>query len=257
MIFLLISLFFSSLQARIAVYGDTRGGEAVHASIVQAVKGFEPHLVLHTGDLSSNGKTDEEFAVVKSIIAPLAPVEFYPVRGNHERDEALFLKHFPQLKDSSRYVLERDSLVFIVLDSSKDLKPGSEQVTWLQTQLQAAKDKPAILLLHHPVWSSGAHGDELGLRAWLPLLLAESSVRAVISGHEHSYERSESEGITYLVTGGGGAPFRDARKPNPHSRIFIQAHHFLILERDGLLLRGKVYDPESALLDSFSIKLRP
>lgn len=248
-------LLIPGLEARIAIYGDTRGGEEVHASIVQALTGLAPDLVFHTGDLSSHGRSPQEFEVFKAIIEPLGSVDFYPVRGNHERDEKLLLSYFPQLQGSTRYIVRRDSLVFVALDSTHDLKPGSEQFNWLKENLLAHQDRPIILLMHHPVFSSGAHGDELGLSLWLPHLLEGSSVKAVISGHEHSYERSEFGGIHYLVSGGGGAPFRTARNPNPHSKLFVISHHFLILDPEATKLKVRVLTPDLNLLDSFDIEL--
>ena len=245
----------TNLEARIAIYGDTRGDNATHARVVKAISTFSPDLVFHTGDLSTQGKSADEFDAFKSVIKALGNAEFYPVRGNHERDEQLFLSYFTQLCGSSRYVLERDSLVFIALDSSIGIKPGSEQLVWLQQQLSRHQDQPVILLVHHPVFSSGAHGDELGLGVWLPALLENSSVKAVISGHEHSYERSEYQGIPYLVSGGGGSPFRETRNPNPYSRLFIISHHFIIMDREGPVLKCRVFDPDLKLLDSFDIDL--
>jgi len=251
----LIALLLSGLSARIAIYGDTRGDDATHALVVIAISTFAPDLVFHTGDLSSKGKSAAEYDNFKAIIKDLGKTEFYPVRGNHERDEQLFLSSFPQLQSSTRYLLERDSLVFIALDSTLELKPGSDQLNWLREQLAKHHDQAVILLLHHPVFSSGAHGDELGLGVWLPTLLEGSSVIAVISGHEHSYERSAYQGIYYLVSGGGGSPFREKRNPNPHSKVFVISHHFIVMDRQGPILEVRVLKPDLTELDSFEIKL--
>jgi len=133
-----------------------------------------------------------------------------------------------------------------------DLSPGSAQFNWLQKQLK--ENIPSLLILHHPVFSSGEHSDELGLQLFLPELLQKSSVKAVFSAHDHNYERSEFKGITYIVTGGGGAPLREKEHANPYSLVFIKTHHYLIGEREGKSIIFKVYNLDNNIIDSFTIK---
>jgi len=47
----------------------------------------------------------------------------------------------------------------------------------------------------------------------------------VLSGHEHSYERLEVDGIPYIVNGSGGAALRGFGRPLPESRARDAAHH--------------------------------
>ncbi|MDP2400532.1 MAG: metallophosphoesterase, partial [Actinomycetota bacterium] len=134
--------------------------------------------------------------------------------------------------------------------------PESEQYKWLERELAANTQIPAITIIHHPVFSSGAHGDELGLALFLPALFERHNVRAVFSGHDHNYERSEFGGIAYITTGGGGAPLRDAKHANPHSIIFQKEHHYCIGERIEDMLFFEVYDLSGDVLDDFLIHLR-
>ena len=152
--------------------------------------------------MNSSGKNQKEYDTFYQIISPLTQFgEFYPARGNHEKDLSLFLKNFPYLNGSSYYTVMYDSIRFIILDSVLDLSPTSEQYCWLHKQLQ--EKIPSLLILHHPVFSSGEHSDELGLQLFLPERLQQSSVKVVFSAHDHNYERSEYNNITYIVTGGG------------------------------------------------------
>jgi hypothetical protein len=59
----------------------------------------------------------------------------------------------------------------------------------------------------------------------------------VIAGHVHNYERHEHGGVTYFVTGGGGArPYLIPRQPG--DPLFGKAvnYHYLLVEVD----RGKM-----------------
>jgi len=254
--FLIIFLFTflgASLEARFAIYGDTRSSPEIHQQVVQQIVLHQPEATFHTGDLNSSGKTQKEYDNFLQIISPLCQISrFFPARGNHEKDLSLFLQNFPFLNGSSYYTVYQDSIRFIILDSVLDLSPGSEQFNWLQKQLK--EDIPTLLILHHPVFSSGEHSDELGLQLFLPELLQKSSVKAVFSAHDHNYERSEFKGITYIVTGGGGAPLREKEHANPYSLVFIKTHHYLIGEREGKSIIFKVYNLDNKILDSFTIK---
>ena len=254
--FLIIFLFTflgASLEARFAIYGDTRSSPEIHQQVVQQIVLHKPEATFHTGDLNSSGKTQKEYDNFLQIISPLCQISrFSPARGNHEKDLSLFLQNFPFLNGSSYYTVYQDSIRFIILDSVLDLSPGSEQFNWLQKQLK--EDIPTLLILHHPVFSSGEHSDELGLQLFLPELLQKSSVKAVFSAHDHNYERSEFKGITYIVTGGGGAPLREKEHANPYSLVFIKTHHYLIGEREGKSIIFKVYNLDNKILDSFTLK---
>ncbi len=254
--FLIIFLFTflgASLEARFAIYGDTRSSPEIHQQVVQQIVLHKPEATFHTGDLNSSGKTQKEYDNFLQIISPLCQISrFFPARGNHEKDLSLFLQNFPFLNGSSYYTVYQDSIRFIILDSVLDIAPGSEQFNWLQKQLK--EDIPTLLILHHPVFSSGEHSDELGLQLFLPELLQKSSVKAVFSAHNHNYERSEFKGITYIVTGGGGAPLREKEHENPYSLVFIKTHHYLIGEREGKSIIFKVYNLDNKIIDSFTIK---
>lgn len=251
---LLLILLPSLLSARIAIYSDTQYNDAVHSQIVEAAVAQKPDLAVICGDLSTKGRSQEDYDNWKQIAAPLlnlCPV--YPARGNHDKDLALFLANFPALGGNAYYTVEHDSLLLVILDSNQDLRPGSPQYLWLKAMLQ--KDLPALLFMHHPVFSSGMHGDELGLQLFLPALLEGSSVRAVFSGHDHSYERSVYQGISYIVSGGAGGKLRGKKNANPYRKIFKSKHHFLIGERRGEQLGFRVFDLKGKLLDRFSLGL--
>jgi len=248
----LLTFLVVGLDARFAIYGDTRSNPKIHQQIVQQIVSRKPESVFHTGDLNSSGKTQKEYDNFLQIISPISQsARFFPARGNHEKDLTLFLQNFPYLNGSSYYTVFQDGIRFIVLDSVLELSPGSEQFSWLQKQLK--EDIPSMLILHHPVFSSGEHSDELGLQLFLPVLLQNTSVKAVFSAHDHNYERSEFKGITYIVTGGGGAPLREKVHENPYSLVFVKTHHYLIGEREDKSIIFKVFNLDDELIDSFTI----
>jgi len=251
---LFVFLWLSSfLSARIAIYSDTQLNDEVHQDIITEIAARKPDIAFLNGDLTSKGQTQTQFDNWRSISEPLSSIcRIYPAKGNHERDKALFLQNFPYLEGNTWYTVDHDSLTCIVLDTTSDLKPGSEQYSWLRGVL-AGLTKPALLFMHHPVFSSGMHGDELGLSLFLPDLLTHSRVIAVFSGHDHSYERSVFDGVTYVVTGGGGGTLREAARENPYRVCFNMVHHYLIADELADRLDLFVYSLTGELIDSFSL----
>lgn len=246
-----------AIQARVGIYSDSRDGDAIHARIVASIASHNPMAVFHGGDLCATGTRQAEYDSFLLAVSPLdSSTEFFPTRGNHDKDKALFLKNFPQCGGSAYYSVTRDSIRWVVLDSNESLKPKSEQYRWLESTLQAETGLSLIVLMHHPVFSSGAHGSTPGLSLYLPPLFEEYGVKAVFSGHDHSYEHSEFNGIHYIVSGGGGSPLRDTRQPNPYSQLFANTHHYIILDMEGGALQVQAFALDGSKLHSLRIPLR-
>jgi acid phosphatase type 7 len=121
----------------------------------------------------------------------------------------------------------------------------SPEGRWLRRDLAAHHRRCSIAFMHHPRFSSGAHGGSLAvLPLWRPLLTA--GVDVVISGHDHDYERfapqtagglrSTRHGIREFVVGTGGAPLRQLGVIRRNSQARSTKTHgvlVLALERNG------------------------
>jgi acid phosphatase type 7 len=246
------------LTALTVVYGDSRSQPEIHKQIIQQIVKYKPKAVFHTGDMVSLGLRQSEYDELFANLKPITDIsKFYPVIGNHERNSKLYLSNFPGLKDSTYYTTVEDSIVWIILDTTIKIGPGSTQYKWLQATLEENKTKPMIILQHHPVFSSGEHGDELGLSFFMPALLANYPVLAVFCGHDHMYERSEYKGQYYIVTGGGGAPLYNASSRNDKSKKIYLGYNFCVLDYKNGVLNVKVYIIDGKLLEEFNAPFRP
>jgi len=254
---MLFVLLCQTGTARVIIYGDTRSQPEVHEKLVEQMLPWEATTIFHTGDLVSKGVKQEEYDAFFQIVEPLMlKAELYPVKGNHERDRKLFLQNFPELNEHTWFCLEADSLIWIGLDSTTKLSPGSEQYQWLVRQLNMNKSRNIVILLHHCVYSSGEHGDELGLNLWLPDLLERFPVLAVFNGHDHMYEKSFRNHIWYITTAGGGAPLYEAKSRNDYSLKICRQYHFCVADVVGNQLKVNVYGSNGEFLDSFSAELK-
>ena len=209
---------------RFAVYGDMRyPGHQAHRAVVEALAREAPPLVINTGDLTDVGTEESNWQRYFDITAPLgaiAPV--IPVLGNHDaaRGGAGALKTwelFDMPKPAPPFYtsFELGGVHFIALDTNDG---GDAQRDWLQDDLARARRHHAravFAFCHEPPWSHGLHGDSHRMiRDYAPLLVA-GHVDVLFCGHDHIYERgvgaTPKGKLTYIVTGGGGAPLYNPR----------------------------------------------
>jgi hypothetical protein len=105
----------------------------------------------------------------------------------------------------------------------------SPMVTWLKQDLAANPRTCTLAYFHHPLFSSGKHGNVPRMRAtWNALYAANADV--VVNGHDHNYERfapqnpsgtlDTARGIREFVVGTGGGSLRpfDVIKANSQAR---------------------------------------
>lgn len=167
------------------------------ASAVEAVLRLEPgpDVVIVSGDLVE-GAQDREYERIKEVLAPLGmPVHVLP--GNHDDREGLH-RHFGVPGEGGapvQYAAELGPVRLLVLDSTV---PGREhgeldagRLEWLDAELSAAPERPALIAVHHPPLTTGAPAidaialrDE-GRRALGEVLKRHPQVLKVIAGHVH------------------------------------------------------------------------
>jgi predicted phosphodiesterase len=228
------------------VMGDTRSDAESHRRVVERMAQEVPDFVLGTGDMVDDGSQQDQWQQFFDVEHRLLRDNvFFPAVGNHDRQgrgrTADSFRAFFSVPDNGGdseryYAFSYASARVLVLDSNEYSFALSDQTAWLERELIAARQGPAVrhvfAVMHHPPFSISVHGGAVDLRErWTPLF-EKYQVSAVFSGHDHVYERAEHNGIRYFVSGGGGAPLYP-RQPDA-SRIdaaavkkFERAFHFL------------------------------
>ena len=164
---------------------------------VEHLNGLDPlpDLVLATGDLTESGQ-DAQYAHLDRLLAPLrAPVVLLP--GNHD-DRAALRHAFPAQRweqDTKRlhHVIDDHPMRLVLLDSVIPGLPGGrlgrDQLAWLEDILQAKRERPTVIAVHHPPFRTGiAHMDGMGLEDGEELAAVvgrHDNVHAVLCGHLH------------------------------------------------------------------------
>lgn len=91
------------------------------------------------------------------------------------------------------------------------------------------------------------------VREALVPLFVRHGVNLVFNGHDHAYERSVVSDVTYVVSGGGGAPLYGPQGDNPHSLTFTSAHHAVSVTVKGDTLSGVGVRADGVSFDRFTL----
>ena len=236
------------------VFGDTRTQHRFHRAVVERIVAVKPDFVLHTGDLVAKGSSLHQWETFFEIERELmARAPFFPALGNHERDNSRYFDLFYLPGNERWYAFDYGNARFICLqvDGLAGFGPQSEQYAWLEEALVANTQPWLFVYFHVPPYSSVRDDLEDDVRQALPPLFERYGVDVVFNGHQHNYERNEVNGVTYIVSAGGGAPLYRMQKREPTQAAFALAYHFVLLEIDGNHLKATVISNEGEVLDAF------
>ena len=243
----------------VIAYGDTRFTDPsnviavnpkVRRWLVQKIADESPDAVLLSGDLPYTGSDSHDYVIFReeTRVWQERHIHLYPALGNHELKGGDNLglvnwwKTFPELNGHRWYSVSYGNVYFICLDTDSPLTDGSEQRNWFDEQITnlpvyvqfvfVVQHRPPIADLpmdsaHTPQTNEIAFAQHLEEKA--------KNLRTrfiVIAGHIHNYERFNQQGVTFLVSGGGGARphavmrgpedlYQDPTFPNYHYLKFV------------------------------------
>jgi predicted phosphodiesterase len=241
------------------VYGDTQAHPDVHYAIINQARFLAPDLVLHVGDLVNVGRDeaqwDEFFWIEREL---LTYVPLFPTLGNHDLQSKHYFERFFLPGNERWYSFAFGSAFFICLqiDGFTKLEDVSEQYQWLEQTLTKNTLPWLFVYFHKPTYSAEYEGqNEAYIRSKLTPLFEQYGVRLVFSGHNHNYQRSQVNGITYVVTGGGGGDLSDRVKQDEHLLRYYVGYHLVLINIEGDEMNAVALTPEGAIIDRFEIHL--
>lgn len=233
-------------------------------ALVAKIAAEKPAAVLINGDVPLRAVAEDYRVFHQETTAwRELGLRVYPALGNHEFAQCeesaclnLWWNEFPALRGRRWYSVGLGARVLcIALDSDTSLLPGSEQRSWLESQVagRGADVRFVVIVMHHPPLAdvqTVKHADhnpranESALAEYLGAAARTQSTRfLVIAGHIHNYERFERGGVTYLVSGGGGAaPYEVDRGPDDLYRQTGPApnYHYIRLQLGDVSLAGEM-----------------
>lgn len=272
---------------KIVAYGDMRFTDPSNTTatnprvrkwLVEKIAEEKPDALFVSGDLPYRGGLNEDWDVYRRETAPwtAAHLRVYPTLGNHELvpepvpGMANYFAEFPWLGNRRWYSVLIGSVYLIALDSNggipgKTFDPGAPQRRWLESQLEHLPPEvnfvffvthmPLINDVQSEVVADLPGSAELTLRAYLEAQAAHFHAKfIVVSGHVHNYERFEHAGISYIVSGGGGAKPYPIYARNPEDLYKDKGFpnfNYLVLMIHGKqadVTMYRVADPKAATL---------
>ncbi|MHA1686164.1 MAG: fibronectin type III domain-containing protein [Candidatus Heimdallarchaeaceae archaeon] len=249
-------------HTRFIVWGDSRTDRIARRGVVEAVAPIFHDFSIFTGDLVDYGS---KTALWHKWFSDMAPeVQYHPlmpVLGNHEDNHTNYYTMFELPGKEEYYSFDYGPAHFIVLHSCVADYGGTfdEQVQWIQKDLEANKDaKWLFVSIHRPFFASSSRyyeGRYDDLKETFLPILEKYNVTAVFSGHDHFYERLEYNNISFIVTGGAGAPLYKPRKDRLNESIYAEgSYHFTMIDLHPNQLHFRAFRAEDySLMDEFTI----
>jgi len=236
---------------RFAVIGDFGMDNQAEADVAALVHSWTPDFVVTVGDDNyPSGAADTIDAHIgqyyHDFIFPYtgsygpgaSENRFFPTLGNHDWLTAgakPYLAYFSLPGNGRYYDFTRGPVHFFALDSDENEPDGvgsrTVQAGWLKQGLAASTSPWNIVYFHHAPYSSGTmHGST----NWMQWPFAAWGAQAVLTGHEHNYERLQVDGIPYFVNGLGGGPiYNDFDNILKESQFHYSANYGAMLVTAG------------------------
>ncbi len=186
------------------------GGEADDA-VAQLAASLPGEIALLGDIVYPDGSAQAFEECLEPAWGPMRP-RLRPALGNHEYDTGSADPYFDWFGPSAGtpgegwYSYDLGEWHVVVLNSNCGFArcgPGSPQLRWLTADLAEHAGDCLLAYWHHPRWSSGRHGSDVVVDPlWDAVVAAGADI--VLSGHDHSYERVEVDGLQEFVVGTGG-----------------------------------------------------
>ncbi len=184
----------------------------------------------------------------------------YITKGNHEGNNGNYEKLLIPEDRKNSFSFDYGPLHYLCVDNaSKGLKT-EELLKLIASDAKNSTARWKFVSYHKPSLNFGGHWSAWGYPDALPML-AKSGVDFVITGHSHQYERfrpvappGNSDGgyVTYITSGGGGAPLSRIEQSIYHAEAG-KIYHFCLFHIKGDELTMDTFDINGKIIDHLKI----
>lgn len=206
-------------------------GTAETAQLVESLSGW----LLLAGDIAYPNGAPADFQRCFDPAWGRFRGRWHAVPGNHDyltAGAAPYFEYFGSAAGSDRsgyYTLVLGDWQILMLDSNIPSQRSTPQWEFVRRELELRRHPCTLAVWHHPLFTSGQNGPNLGMRDLFALLEA-GGADVVINGHDHLYERfavqsadgrPSERGLRQFTAGTGGAELYRfvTTAPNSEARI--------------------------------------
>jgi 3',5'-cyclic AMP phosphodiesterase CpdA len=252
-------------RVRVLAFGDFGDGSDRQARIAEAMRRAHAKapfdFAVTFGDNfypAGLGSPDDERweRDFERLYGPMR-IRFFPTLGNHDwvladspaSEIARTTRSKVWQMPADRYTFTAGPAQFFAIDTNLI---SHAQLEWLDREIANSTARWKIVYGHHPIYSYGAHEDEVAVRdVLLPIL--KGRVDLYMCGHDHDLQQIAAEdGIHFVVAGGGGAATRPIA-PGPKSLFAASKNGFAVVEATKATVTVSFMDEELNVLHRFTI----
>jgi len=254
---------------RFAVMGDVGEGSSGEREVAKIIQREAPDFTVAVGDLGY--PLSDESTLTERFFTPFegyaAGHVIWHVFGNHDvkadHGRPLALASVAPdngptgLPAARNYSFDYGDAHFAIIDSNEE-SATLRRITgpWLERDMARSDRRWKFVFLHHPPYSSGQHGCSRKVQRTLVRSFERAKVDVVFAGHDHDYERFRPiNGVTYIVTGDGGASLYRFEKPRSETALRDNRRHGVTLASlDGNKLVLQHINDDRRVLDRIELK---
>ncbi|MDP2314415.1 MAG: metallophosphoesterase family protein [Pseudomonadota bacterium] len=248
------------------VAGDSRGSPTTWQSILAGMASHGVEFRLFTGDAVVMGSRVSEWDDWYDAGAGyIESVPTIAANGNHEGLAQPYFALAALPGNEEWFSFDYGNVHFASWnDTVANTNDWATQATWLTEDL-AATTQPWKIVFHHKPAYSGCrpNGEDANVRTYFVPVAEAGGVQLDLAGHNHNYERSvplagglevaQTDGITYVVTAGGGAPLYDNNQGLSYTAVSVETQHYVIGVVEGNRLTMTAYDLGGNVLDTYTL----
>lgn len=230
-------------------------------------------FVLHAGDLVNTGNKDSDWGEWHRAAGWInRSVSSFPTPGNHEYPKRVLTPHWraqftlpengvPGLEESN-YYLDIQGVRMVSINTNERQR---EQAEWLDRLLANNPCQWTLITFHHPIFSTGRDRDNKELRELFQPILDKHGVDMVLTGHDHTYGRTNvvtgtnvragKAGTVYVVSVSGPKMYKLSRKPNM-PRAAQDTQLYQVIRIAGKSLHYESRTARGVLYDAFELRKR-
>lgn len=281
--------------------GDNKPEAAeVERNLFALMNDWNPTLLLHMGDLLDTGRGDgingrkSWYRAFERNRQLRASTFMAPTIGNHcwlGKGHGWFVDYFPNLTGPAReqegigprppffYSFDAAQVHFVSLcteaakvSGGKDVSDQKlnalpftyqDQLAWLEQDLAATKQPWKVIYFHKPMHTVGPYPCSDAFRNDVGALMHKYGVQVVMSGHDHSYQKTvrldnltrkpSATGTVQLISGGGDTTQFDRKIMPDWNLIHRKINHYVQVEVTPDAMRFTAVDVQGKAFDRWQL----